>query len=86
MKYWKEWAKRAGVRAIKTMAQTVVAMLPVAVSITDVDWWAVLGTAALAGITSLVTSLAGIPEVPKSQDADVAVEDETDGGQAGTDQ
>lgn len=61
--YWKEWLKAAGIRAVKTMAQTAVAMLPVAATITEVDWLAVLGTAALAGVTSLVTSLAGLPEV-----------------------
>lgn len=63
MKNWKLWLKAAGIRAVKTMAQTAVAMLPVAATITEVDWLAVLGTAALAGVTSLVTSLAGLPEV-----------------------
>lgn len=63
MKNWKLWIKAAGIRAMKTMAQTAVAMLPVAATITEVDWLAVLGTAALAGVTSLVTSLAGLPEV-----------------------
>lgn len=63
MKNWKLWLKAAGIRAVKTMAQTAVAMLPVAATITEVDWIAVLGTAALAGVTSLVTSLAGLPEV-----------------------
>lgn len=59
----KNWLKAAGVRAVKTMAQTAVAMLPVAVTIVEVDWLTVLGTAALAGVTSLVTSIAGLPEV-----------------------
>lgn len=59
----KAWLKAAGVRAVKTMAQTAVAMLPVAASITEVNWAMVLGTAALAGITSLCTSLAGLPEL-----------------------
>ena len=63
MKNWKLWLKAAGIRAVKTMAQTAVAMLPVAATITEVDWLAVLGPAALAGVTSLVTSLAGLPEV-----------------------
>ena len=61
--YWKEWLKAAGIRAVKTMAQTAVAMLPAAVTIVEVDWLTVLGTAALAGVTSLLTSLAGLPEV-----------------------
>ena len=58
----KKWIKAALIRAIKTMAQTAVAMLPVAVSIAEVDWLAVAGTAALAGVASLLTSLAGLPE------------------------
>ena len=61
--YWKQWLKAAGIRAVKTMAQTAVAMLPVAATITEVNWLTVLGTAALAGVTSLLTSLAGLPEV-----------------------
>jgi len=59
----KTWFKAALVRAVKTMAQTAIAMIPVGVSITDVGWYAVAGTAVLAGIISLLTSLAGIPEV-----------------------
>ena len=61
--YGKDWLKAAGIRAIKTVAQTAVAMIPAAVTITAVDWKAVLGTAALAGICSLLTSVAGLPEV-----------------------
>ena len=60
---WIEWAQRAGVRAVKTMAQTAVAMLPAAASITAVDWKTVIGTAALAGVASLLTSLKGLPEL-----------------------
>lgn len=59
----KKWAKAAGIRAIKTMAQVGGAMLPVAASIVEVDWKWVLGTMALAGVASLFTSLAGLPEV-----------------------
>ena len=62
MRNWKNWFKFAGVRALKTVAQTIVAMLPAAATIVAVDWRAVLGTAALAGLASLCTSLAGIPE------------------------
>lgn len=57
------WLKAAGVRAIKTVAQTAVAMLPVAATIQEVDWVAVAGTALLAGAASILTSLAGLPEV-----------------------
>lgn len=57
------WFKAAGIRALKTVAQTAVAMLPVAAGIEEVNWLTVLSTAALAGVASLLTSLAGLPEV-----------------------
>ena len=59
----KKWIKEAGVRAIKTMAQTAVAMIPAAATITQVDWITVAGTVALAGTLSILTSVAGLPEV-----------------------
>ena len=62
----KRWIKAAGIRAAKTMAQTAVAMLPAAATITAVDWPVVLGTAALAGVASILTSLAGLPELDKT--------------------
>lgn len=62
---WKQWAKAAGIRAVKTMAQGAVALLPAAATITAVDWKIVLGTAALMGVNSLLTSLAGLPELPE---------------------
>lgn len=62
-KNWNSWMKAAGVRALKTVAQTAVALLPASAMITDVNWLVVLGTAALAGVASLLTSLAGLPEV-----------------------
>lgn len=58
-----EWIKAAVIRAIRTAAQTAVAMLPVAASIAEVDWRAVAGTAALAAVASILTSLGGLPEV-----------------------
>lgn len=67
MNNFKSWAKCAGVRAAKTMAQTAVAMLPVAASIADVDWKCVAGTALLAGVASILTSVAGLPEVEKEK-------------------
>ena len=63
MKINMNWLKAAGVRATKTVAQTAVALIPAAATITAVDWKIVIGTAALAGITSLLTSVAGLPEV-----------------------
>ena len=64
----KRWLKAAGIRAGKTMAQTAVALLPAAATITAVDWITVLGTAALAGVASLLTSIAGLPEVEAATD------------------
>jgi hypothetical protein len=61
--YMKKWLKAAGIRAVKTVCQTAVALLPAAVTITAVDWVTVVGTAALAGVVSLLTSVAGLPEV-----------------------
>lgn len=58
-----KWIKAAGIRAIKTIAQTAVAMIPVGVSISEIGWIAVIGTAALAGVVSLLTSVAGLPEL-----------------------
>lgn len=59
----KAWLKAALIRAVKTTAQTAIAMIPIAVSIAQVDWINVLGTAALAGVCSIITSIAGLPEV-----------------------
>ena len=63
----KTWLKAAGIRAAKTMAQTAVAMLPAAATIAQVDWITVIGTAALAGAASILTSVAGLPEVNTKQ-------------------
>jgi hypothetical protein len=67
----KTWWKAAGIRAVKTIAQTAVAMIPAAVTIGAVDWVTVVGTAALAGVVSLLTSIAGLPEVKEDNNASV---------------
>lgn len=59
----KKWWKAAGVRAVKTVAQTAVATIGTAAAMGAVDWKMVVSAAALAGIISLLTSVAGIPEV-----------------------
>lgn len=59
----KEWLKKAGVRAVKTMAQTFVATVGTATVMGVVDWKMVLSASVLAGILSIATSIAGIPEV-----------------------
>lgn len=61
----KNWFKCAIIRAIKTIAQTAVALIPVAVNVTEVDWLIVAGTSLTAGILSLLTSVAGLPEIEK---------------------
>ena len=61
--HWKSWIKAAGVRAIKTVAQTAVATIGTAAALGQVNWLAVASTAALAGVLSLLTSVAGLPEV-----------------------
>jgi len=63
MIFTKKWWRAALVRALKTVAQAAVGMIPAAVTIAQVDWLTVAGTAALAGVVSLLTSLAGLPEV-----------------------
>lgn len=61
--YWKNWAKAAVVRAVKTVAQTAVATIGTAAVLGDVNWVMVASASALAGVLSLLTSVAGLPEV-----------------------
>ncbi len=80
MKYQiQAWLKAAGIRALKTVAQTAVAMIPVGVSIEEVGWLAVLGTSALAGVCSILTSIAGLPEVKTVNDEGEVVNAAYDG-------
>lgn len=58
-----KWAKAAGIRALKTMAQTAVAVIGTGAVISAVDWKMVVSSAIVAGVVSLFTSVAGIPEV-----------------------
>lgn len=61
--YWKNWIKAASIRAIKTIAQTAIATIGTCAVIGDVNWVMVASASALAGILSILTSIAGIPEV-----------------------
>lgn len=63
MKNWKTWLKAAGIRAIKTVAQTAVATIGTSAVMGEVNWIAVGSASLLAGILSLLTSVAGLPEV-----------------------
>ena len=61
--YWIEWAKRAGMRAIKTIAEAAIAGIGTAAAIGQVDWKYVISASALAGVLSLLASLKGLPEL-----------------------
>ncbi len=63
MKNFKRWIKAAGVRAVKTVAQTAVATIGTSALISTVDWKVVVSASLLAGAISLLTSIAGLPEV-----------------------
>lgn len=63
MKNWKQWVKAAAVRAVKTVAQTAVATIGTSAVLGEVNWMMVGSASLLAGILSLLTSVAGLPEV-----------------------
>lgn len=67
MRDWKLWFKAAGIRAIKTVAQTAVGTIGSSAIFSAVDWRMVVSASLMAGIVSLLTSVAGLPEVPEHE-------------------
>ena len=61
--YWKNWLKAASIRAVKTVAQTAIATIGASAVLSAVDWLMVASASVLAGVLSLCTSVAGLPEV-----------------------
>ena len=70
MKDWKKWAKYAGIRAVKTVAQTAVATIGTATALGQVDAKLVVSASVLAGVLSLLTSVAGLPECTESTEGE----------------
>lgn len=64
----KKWFINAGIRALKTFAQTCLAMIPIGIMISEVNWVVVLSTAGLSAILSILTSITGIPEVEAKEE------------------
>ena len=67
MRNWKVWACAAAVRAVKTIAQTAIGCIGAGVVLSDVSWPMVASAAVLAGIVSILTSIAGLPEVKQNE-------------------
>ena len=66
----KKWIRAAGIRAIRTVCQTAIATIGTAALISQVDWTAVVSASLLAGLLSMLTSLAGLPEVQSDTEAE----------------
>ena len=70
MRDWKKWICAAGIRAIKTIAQTALGFITVGMTVGEVDWKNVASVAIVAGVYSLITSLAGLPELEEAEQND----------------
>jgi len=69
MKNWKNWIKAAGIRALKTVAQAAIATIGTSAVLSEVNWLMVASASVLAGVLSLLTSLAGLPELEEADNA-----------------
>lgn len=65
--YWLDWFKAAGIRAIKTFAQSMLSMIAIGAAMSEIQWGYVLSVAVVAAILSMLTSVAGLPEVDKEE-------------------
>ncbi len=68
--YWIKWLKAAGIRAVKTFAQTALGMIAVGAAVSEVQWKYVLSVAIVAAIASMLTSVAGLPELKEEQEVE----------------
>lgn len=68
--YLKKWIKAAGIRALKTFAQAAVASISVGAAMNDIDWGPVLSVAVVAAVCSILTSIAGLPEIEEGSNED----------------
>lgn len=68
--YWIKWFKAAGIRAVKTFAQTALGMIAVGAAVSEVQWKYVLSVAIVAAIASMLTSVAGLPELKEEQEVE----------------
>jgi hypothetical protein len=65
---WKKWFIAAGIRAVRTVAQAAIATIGASAVLSEVNWPVVLSSSVLAGLLSLLTSLAGLPELPEEEE------------------
>lgn len=75
-----KWLKAAGIRAAKTVSQTAIAVIGTSAMLDEVNWIAVLSASALSGVLSLLTSIAGLPEVKKTNAVGEEINNGYDGG------
>ena len=67
---FKNWVKAAGIRAIKTMAQSALSLITIGNMLTDMNWISILSISATAGIVSVLTSIVGLPELKDKTDSE----------------